>query len=426
MSETTIITCPKCKAEIPLTESLAAPIIEEARKDFAAQLEQKDLEISQREEDLRTEAKRLSDAKRSLDDEIAEKVAEGLKDERERISAEEAKKAEFAVEKVVADKDKELEDLQGRLSSLDEKLAVAQEAQAELIKLRRELDDEKREMELTIQTRVQEDLENVREQAQREAETSLMLKVADKDAAIKSMQGTIEELKKKAEQGSQQLQGEVQEVVLEQILRSKFPIDSIEPIGKGEFGGDVLQTVVNSYGQAAGSILWESKRTKNWSNSWLEKLREDQRNAKADVSVLVTQALPKGVDTFDLVDGVWVASLRAVSPIATALRSALIEINQAKQTSEGQQTKIEMVYQYLTGSGFRNRISAIVEAFTNLQSDLDKERNAIRKLWAKRESQIEKAMEATVGMYGDLQGIAGQSLQEIEGLELHELGTGEE
>ncbi len=163
-----------------------------------------------------------------------------------------------------------------------------------------------------------------------------------------------------------------------------------------------------------------------WSNSWLEKLREDQRTAKADVSVLVTQALPKGVDTFDLVDGVWVASLRAVSPIATALRSALIEINQAKQTSQGQQTKIEMVYQYLTGSGFRNRISAIVEAFTNLQSDLDKERNAIRKLWAKRDAQIEKAMEATVGMYGDLQGIAGQSLQEIEGLELHELGTGDE
>ncbi|WP_239650119.1 DUF2130 domain-containing protein [Methylocucumis oryzae] len=240
------------------------------------------------------------------------------------------------------------------------------------------------------------------------------------------MQQKIEELKRKAEQGSQQLQGEVQELELEAMLRAKFPFDSIEPVAKGEYGGDALQRVISPTGQISGTLLWESKRTKNWSDGWLVKLREDQRNAKADLAVLVSHALPKGVESFEEIDGIWVVSPRAALPVATILRHTLQQIALARTAAEGQHGKTELVYQYLTGPRFKQRVEAIVEAFSTMQEDLDKERKAILKQWAKREAQIERVMNATVGMYGDLQGIAGKSLQEIEGLEMKVLGVDEE
>lgn len=420
MTEPTIV-CPNCKTEIRLTESLAAPLITATRQQFERQLEQKDAEIAQREQGIRDKEKQVAEAKRTLDEQVTEQVASQLKIERARVIEEESRRAKQAAAAEIENKTRELESLQEVLKLRDEKLAEAQKAQAELIKKQRELDDAKRELELTVEKRVQDALAEVRNQAKREAEDGLRLKVLEKDQTIASMQQKIEELKQKAEQGSQQLQGEVQELELENLLRVKFPFDSIEPVGKGEFGGDVMHRVVSQGGQPSGAILWESKRTRNWSDSWLVKLREDQRTAKAEISVLVSQALPKGIEAFDVVDGVWVTSPRAALPVATILRHTLLQVSMARQVSEGQQTKTEMVYQYLTGPRFRQRVEAIVEAFSTMQEDLDKERKAIMKQWAKREEQIERVMGATVGMYGDLQGIAGKSLQEIDGLELKAL-----
>jgi hypothetical protein len=425
MTEPTI-TCPNCKTEIKLTESLAAPLIAATRQQFQQQLAQKDDEIAKRELGVREKEKEIAEAKRNLDERVADEVAMQLRDERARIILEESKKAKLASATELENKARELAELQEVLKGRDEKLAEAQKAQAELIKKQRELDDAKRELELTVEKRVQDALADVRTQAKREAEDGLKLKVMEKDQTIASMQQKIEELKQKAEQGSQQLQGEVQELELENMLRVKFPFDSIEPVAKGEFGGDVVQRVVSSTGQVSGSILWESKRTKNWSDGWLAKLREDQRTAKAEIAVLVSQALPKGVETFDVIDGVWVTGPSAALPVATILRHTLLQVNMARQSSEGQQTKTEMVYQYLTGPRFRQRVEAIVEAFSSMQEDLDKERKAIMKQWAKREEQIDRVMSATVGMYGDLQGIAGKSLQEIEGLELQMLEASDE
>ncbi len=417
MTEPTII-CPNCKTEIKLTESLAAPLLASTRQLFEKQLAQKDSDIAQRENVLRDKEKALTDAKRDLDAQVADQVAGQLKTERARVAAEEAKKARAAAANELEAKARELLELQDVLKLRDAKLAEAQKAQAELIKKQRELDDAHRELDLTVAKRVQEGLTEVRTLAKREAEEGMKLKVAEKDQTITSMQQKIEELKQKAEQGSQQLQGEVLELELENLLRSKFPLDVIEPVPKGEFGGDALQRVNSQGGVPCGSILWESKRTRNWSDGWLAKLREDQRTAKAEVCVLVSQVLPKGVETFDLVDGVWVTSPRAALPVATMLRQGLLQVSQTRALSEGQQTKTEMVYQYLTGPRFKQRVEAIVEAFSNMQDDLDKERKVIMKQWAKRQEQIERVMGATVGMYGDLQGIAGKSLQEIDGLEL--------
>lgn len=411
------ITCPKCKAEIKLTESLAAPLVESIRRDYEGRLTQKDADMAKRETALREREVSIAKAREALDDQVAEKV----KQERGRIAAEESKKARAALGNDLDQKSRELADLQDVLKARDEKLAEAQKAQAELIRKQRELDDARREMELTIEKRVQESLGVTRDQARKEAEESVKLKVMEKEQTITAMQKQIEDLKRRAEQGSQQLQGEVQELELETLLRAKFPRDTIEPVPKGEHGGDVLQRILGPLGQTSGTILWESKRTKNWSDGWLVKLREDQRAAKAEVAVLVTQALPKDMETFDLVDGVWVTPPRTAIPVALALRQMLAEVALARQSSEGQQTKMEMVYQYLTGPRFRQRVQAIVEAFSSMREDLDKEKKAIMKQWAKREEQTERVLQATVGMYGDLQGIAGKSLQEIEGLEMKAL-----
>ena len=414
MTEPTII-CPNCKTEIKLTESLAGPLLEATRRDFERRLALKESDIATREA-------ALSKARESLDDQVAEK----LKQERAKIVADEARKARLSLATEFEQKAREVTELQEVLKQREVKLAEAQQAQADLLRKQRELDDAKRELELTVEKRVQAGLTATRDQAKKEAEEQLNLKVKEKEETITAMQKQIEDLKRRAEQGSQQLQGEVQELELENLLRAKFPFDAVEPVPKGEYGGDVVQRVVGAGGQPCGTILWESKRTKAWSDGWLAKLRDDQRTAKAEIAVIVSQILPKGVESFEMIDGIWVTHPRAALPVAAVLRQSLMEIAMARQATEGQQTKTEMVYQYLTGPRFRHRVEAIVEAFSTMQEDLDKERKAIMKQWAKREEQIERVMGATVGMYGDLQGIAGKSIQEIEGLDLKVLSFEEE
>jgi hypothetical protein len=416
MAEPTVV-CPQCKTEIKLTESLAAPLLESIRRDYEQRLTQQDADIAKREKTLHERETSLQKQKASMDEQVAQK----LQQEQVRIAAEEAKKAKLALGNELDRKVKEINDLQEVLKQRDTKLADAQKAQADLIRKQRELDDARRELELTVEKRVQTDLSSAREKAKKEAEDEMKLKVMEAEQTIASMQRQIEDLKRRAEQGSQQLQGEVQELEIESLLSARFPRDTIQPVPKGDFGGDILHRVMGPLGQQCGTILWESKRTKNWSDGWLPKLREDQRAARAEIAVIISQVLPKEVETFGLVDQVWIAHPKVALPVAVALRQTLIEIAGARQASEGQQTKMEMVYRYLTGPRFRQRVQAIVEAFSSMREDLDRERKAITKQWAKREEQIDRVMQATVGMYGDLQGIAGKTLQEIEGLEFQGL-----
>lgn len=415
-AEPTII-CPKCQTEIKLTESLAAPIVQSTREAYEKQLAQKDRDIVAREHTIKEREEALASEKAAVDQQVQDKV----KAERARIAAEEAKKARLALATDLDQKTQELTELNEVLKLRDEKLAEAQKAQAEMIRKQRELDDAKRELDLTVEKRVQESLGKTRDQARKEAEEQLGLRVAEKEQTIAAMQKQIEDLKRKAEQGSQQLQGEVLELELESLLGGKFPHDRIEPVPKGEHGGDILHRVILPTGAMCGTILWESKRTKNWSDGWLPKLRDDQRAAKAEVAIIVSTVLPRGVETFDQLDGVWITHPRAALPVALSLRQMIIEVAAARQASEGQQTKMEMIYQYLTGPKFRLRIQAIVEAFSNMGQDLQREKKAITKQWAKREEEIARVLEATVGMYGELQGIAGASLKEIEGLSIDTL-----
>lgn len=395
MTEPTIV-CPKCRSEIKLTESLAAPLLEATRKEHERRMREKDEAAAAREVELRT-----------------------------KIAADEARKAKQVVATDLDQKTRDVAELREVLAARDAKLAEAQKAQADFVRKERALEDQKRELELTIEKRVnaarEADLQAARTRAQDEVRPKveeMKLQLTEREEKIASMQRQIEALMRKAEQGSQQAQGEAQEMELEALLAARFPRDSIEPVAKGESGADCLQRVMGPAGQACGAILWESKRTKNWSDGWLTKLKDDQRAAKAEVAVLMSHALPKGVDTFELLDGVWVTHPRAAVPLAMVLRQTLIEVALVRQASEGQDTKMELVYRYLTGPRFFHRLQAIVEAFSSMQSDLASEKRAIMTQWKKREAQIERMTNGTVSLYGELQAIVGKSLKEIEGLEM--------
>ena len=349
---------------------------------------------------------------------LEDQVNTRLQAERGQITATEAKKAREAAAAELQAKAQEAEELRATLAANDIKLAEAQQAQAEVLRRERALEEQKRELELTIEQRVSASIDDIRSKARQEADEAARLKVVEKDQTIESMSRTIEELKRKAEQGSQQAQGEALEADLEEMLRARFPMDAVEPVAKGELGADVVHRVNATIGSPAGIILWELKRTKAWSDGWLPKLREDQRRCGADVALIISQALPKHIEHFDLVDNVWVAHPRCALPVAVALRQSLIELSNSRFVQQGQETKMEQVYKYLTGMKFRQRVEAVIEKFNDMREDLDRERKFMGKQWSKREAQILAVVDSTVGMVGDLQGIAGKAMPEIPSLDM--------
>ena len=397
------IHCPQCQAEIKLTESLAAPLLRSREQEF------KRLQGALEERETALQRQR---------DGLEQEVTSRLRTERVKVAEEEQRKARLAMGTELELKHRELDELGALLKSRDAKLAEALQAQATVVRKQRELEEREREMDLTIERRVSANVSQIQQKAKQEAEDLLKSKVIEKNQLILSMQKQIDDLRRKSEQGSSQLQGDAMEVELHQVLSERFEHDTVTRVQKGEFGGDVVQQVLSQSGLMCGTILWESKRTKSWSDAWLAKLRQDQRAVKADIAVIVSHTLPKGVTNFDLLEGVYVVSPQCIVPVATLLRKALLELAIARQSSEGRETKATLIYQYLMGPRFRQRVQAIVEAFTCMQEDLGAERKVFQKQWAKREMQLERLMNSTVGMYGELQGIAGRSLEEIEGLEV--------
>lgn len=409
--------CPKCEAEIPLTESIAAPLVASMKREYEQKIRQHDEQVAVREKALREQREALEAGRARFDEELKQRVDA----ERAAISAAEQKRARAALEDEIARARQDKSDADALLKERDAKLAEAHKNELELRRERQALIQEKERFELDKQRALDAERAQIRETVQKEADAQSSLKLAEKEKTIGDLRQQLQDAVRKAEQGSQQLQGEVQELELESLLRLKFPRDTIEPVAKGEHGGDVVHRVIGPLGQIAGTILWEAKRTRNWSDLWLGKLRDDQRAAHADVAVIVSQALPRGCETFDLCDGVWVTSPRCAIPVAIVLRQWIVDLGSARASREGQQGKMELVYQYLTGPRFRQRVEAIVEKFSEMQEDLEKERRNMTRTWAKREEQIRGVIESTAGMYGDLQGIAGRTLQQIEGLEMKQI-----
>ncbi|CAN5455874.1 DUF2130 domain-containing protein [soil metagenome] len=409
MSQGSQIVCPKCTHSFELSSAVSQGLEAEVAKKYAAEYAKKEKALEQREKEAATGKADLEKARMEME----EKVSAALRDGRAKMEARISETMKKAAEEDVAAKLKMLSD---ENTATKTKLRAAEENELLLRKQRQELEEQKKSFELQKQREMDEERARIQEKVRKDVSEELRLKMSEKDKIIADQTRVVEEMQRKLEQGSQQMQGEIQELDLEARLKSAFPFDSIEPVPKGAFGGDTIQRVRGANGVLVGTILWESKRTKAWSGGWLEKLRKDQRESKSDVAVLMSHAMPDGIDTFDFLDGVYVTCSACVVPVATVLREGLASLHGIRQATEGQKTKTEMIYQYLIGPDFRRRIEAIVETWQIMKSDLEKEKRVISAQWKKREAQIEIVLANTTSLYGELQGIAGKSLPEIESM----------
>jgi hypothetical protein len=343
------------------------------------------------------------EASEALTHQIEEQVLASIKSEH-KLELEEVKKEALEISTKRIDEEK---DRNRKLTSqIDELLG-------EIRKLREK--DEDREIEMKRKLIEEED--KIRNDTRKKAAEEHEFKDLEKEKIISDLKKSLEEMKRKAEQGSQQSQGEILELEFESKLRSEFPDDIVSEVKKGQRGADAVQEVIDKNGKNCGTILWENKNAQ-WSEGWIGKLKEDQRQAKADLAVLVSVNLPDKTEVFTYKDGVWICSIRAYLPLAKSLRYALIRVAYERTSSEGKDEKMKVLYNYLTGNEFRQRIEGIVESFTNLQEELEKEKRWFSVKWARQEKEIRKVIDHTHGMYGDLQGVIGKSLPEIKSLEL--------
>ena len=377
-------------------------------------------EIQKQELELRKRERQLGEKEESLAKQLAvreQRFKEKWLLEKKEIE-EKAKKEAEEVQKL------QLADLQEQLKEKSERLEKSQKQELELRKQQRQLEEDKRTFELESNRKLDAERQKIIEKVGRELEENHRLKNAEKDKQLADMRGQIDDLKRKAEQGSQKIQGEVLELELEQLLKGEFPFDEVDSVSSGVKGADILHTVKTQSGRLCGKILWETKRTKTWSDGWVQKLKDDQREAKTDLAVIVSEILPKGFHHFRQIKEVWITDIPSALSLALALRVVLIQVATTRAIQTGKEEKMEIVYNYLTGTEFRNRVQAIMEGFIAMKRDLDSEKRAVANIWAKREKQIEHVIQNIAGMHGDLEGIAGSSLPTVKVLELPSEETG--
>ena len=339
-----------------------------------------------------------------------QRLAAAVEAEKSTLSKEMLEKARESVKVELDDKSQEVAELQKRVKA-------SEANELELRKRERELKEKSEKIEIEVARKLETEREKAKTEAMRLSAEKYELKAAEKDKTISDMKKKIDELQRKSEQTSPQHAGEVQELALEDRLGQAFPIDNIDPVGKGKNGGDCGQTVCDALGQPAGKIVWESKRTIKFDKKWLPKIREDVRQANADIGVIVTQTMPDGIETIGVKDGVWICRWDCVIGLASALRNGLIEVANALKAQDGREAKVEMLYDYFAGNNFRNRISGMVEAIETLQKDLVKEKAATQRRWAKQEKGFDKAIANMAGLYGDFQGIVGEQVPTLENFE---------
>jgi hypothetical protein len=405
------IHCPNCATEISIDDVLTRQLETQIKQELAQEAKLKQQELAQKEADLQKRLEALEAGRQNLAQIVTQKVAQKLEEQKSEIEKQARAQALEA-------SGQELLNLRELLAQKDAKLDKLIKDQVELFKQKQQFEDDKKTFELEMLRKQDEIKDQLSQEIQAQTASKYQLQLAELNKKLQDAQKANQEMERKLTQGSQQTQGEVLELELEELLRREFPYDQINPVAKGVNGADITQEVYDKSGHNCGTIVWETKRTKNWTEGWISKLKDDQRHQKAEVAVIVSSVLPKDVKNFGLKDGVWIADFVAVVGLATALRAGLINVAALKAASVGKNEKMEILYRYLSGVEFKQKIEAIVESFTQMKTDLDKERRAFIKIWESREKQINRVIENTVGMYGDLEGLMGSSLPKIEMLEL--------
>ena len=357
------------------------------------------------------------------------KLNESLKNEVEKelrgkmMDWQKKKEDEFEKQKIALINDtlrKATDDTVVKIKALEEEsriktqqLQTLQKKELDLLRDKNALEEKQKNLEVEIEKRFLEKRKEIEESAIKKEQEIFDLKTKEYKLQMEQQQKLIEELKRKSEQGSMQLQGESQELLLEEILQSYFPFDIIEEVEKGVEGADCIQVIRNNSDTICGKIIYESKRTKAWSNGWIDKLKADMRNSGSDVAILVTQVFPKDMEKFGEKDGVWICTFNEVSSVAQLLRNGIIKIYEAQKSQENKGDKMQLLYNYLTGIEFRGQMESIVEGFMAMKQSIMKERIQMEKLWKEREKQLEKVLLSTSGLYGSVKGIAGAGVSNI-------------
>ena len=370
---TTEIKCPNCGTEFELNESLKNEVEKELRGKMMDWQKKKEDEFEKQRTAL------INDTLRKATDDTVVKI-------------------------------KTLEE-ESRIKT--QQLQTLQKKELDLLRDKNALEEKQKNLEVEIEKRFLEKRKEIEESAIKKEQEIFDLKTKEYKLQMEQQQKLIEELKRKSEQGSMQLQGESQELLLEEILQSYFPFDIIEEVEKGVEGADCIQVIRNNSDTICGKIIYESKRTKAWSNGWIDKLKADMRNSGSDVAILVTQVFPKDMEKFGEKDGVWICTFNEVSSVAQLLRNGIIKIYEAQKSQENKGDKMQLLYNYLTGIEFRGQMESIVEGFMAMKQSIMKERIQMEKLWKEREKQLEKVLLSTSGLYGSVKGIAGAGVSNI-------------
>ncbi|WRA43234.1 DUF2130 domain-containing protein [Helicobacter pylori] len=414
--------CPKCQAPINVNEALYKQIERENQNKFLAQQKEFEKEMNEKRVQYQSYFKNLEQKEEALkerekeqqaqfDEAVKQASALALQDERAKI-IEEARKNAFL------EQQKGLELLQKELDEKSKQVQELHQKEAEIERLKRENNEAESRLKAENEKKLNEKLDLEREKIEKALHEKNELKFKQQEEQLEMLRNELKNAQRKAELSSQQFQGEVQELAIEEFLKQKFPLDSVEEIKKGQRGGDCIQVVHTREFQNCGKIYYESKRTKEFQKAWVEKLKSDMREIGADVGVIVSEALPKEMERMGLFEGVWVCSFEEFKGLSAVLREGVIQVSLAKKSQENKGDKVNLLYHYLTSSEFSMQVNAIIEGFEQLRADLESEKRAMARIWKSREKQIDKVFEGTINMYGSIKGIAGNAIGQVKALEL--------
>jgi len=405
------IQCPQCGFEINVNQLIYHQLEEELSKKFKQDLTAEKKKYEDKASLLEEERRSVENERKRLAGAIEEGVDKGIKAERKRLEDQLRKKIDDEKSEQFKVMQEELERKTGQLKEFNK-------ARSELARLKRENEELESTLRADLEKKYSDQLSAERAKIAKTQEEKSQLKLAEKEQIIEQLRDQLQEAQRKAEQGSMQLQGEVQELAIEEWLRSSFPLDTIEEVKKGALGADCLHTVNMRTRQNCGVIYYESKRTKGFQKTWTEKLKKDMRDKGVNIGVLVTETMPPDMERMGLKDGVWVCTFEEFKGLCCVLRESLIQISAIVTAQENKGEKMQILYDYLTSTEFRFQVEAIVEGFIQMQTDLESEKRSMQSIWKRREKQIEKVLLNTNNMYSSIKGIAGSAVQPIKQLEL--------
>jgi hypothetical protein len=411
MNNKTQIKCPNCGTSIDVQDILAHQLEEEIKQKYQLQLADEKKKVDLEQEKLSKAKEEFEQNKKQENELFQERIESKLKDERKAIE-------EKLKKKLVEEQSDQFQALQKELNEKSEQIKELNRTKAEIEKLKRENAEVKESVEAESQKKLNEILISEKDKIRRAEEEKNELRFKELQKQLEDQRKLTEEMKRKQDQGSMQLQGEVQELAIEEWLSVQFPLDTIEEIKKGARGGDCIQIVNTRSRQNCGKIYYESKRTKDFQSNWIEKFKTDMREKNADIGVLVTEAMPSDLDRMGIKDGIWVCSYEEFKGLCAVLRESIIQLSLVASAQENKGDKMHMLYDFLTSNTFRMQVEAIVEGFSSMKEALESEKRAMQRIWKEREKQIEKVITNTIDMYGSIKGIAGNAIQSVKALEL--------